>query len=144
MTKISTPVIRSLPRSRVIEQPPRRGDEDVRAALQLAVLLVEGDAADQQCDVELVVLAVFLEVLGDLGGEFARRLEDQGARHARARTPLLQQGQHRQHEARRLARPGLGDAQDVAALERRRNGADLNRGGFGVAGVFDCQQDFLA
>ncbi len=30
---------------------------------------------------ELVVLAVFLEILGDLRGELARRLEDQRARH---------------------------------------------------------------
>jgi hypothetical protein len=46
---------------------------------------------------------------------------------------LLEHGQHRQHEGGRLARPGLGQAQHVAAFERGRDGADLNGGGGGEA-----------
>ena len=38
-----------------------------------------------ECNVELVVLAVLFKVFGDLRGEFPCRLEDEGARHARAR-----------------------------------------------------------
>src|SRR3546814_1474764 len=88
----------------------------VCAALQLAVLLLEGDAADQQRDVELVVLAILLEILGDLRGKFARRLEDQRARHARAGATVFETRQHRQYKTRRLAGAWLVDAADVAAL----------------------------
>ena len=59
---------------------------------------------------ELVVLAVFLEILGDLGGELAGRLEDQRARHARAAAALGEDVDHRQDEAGGLAGAGLGDA----------------------------------
>jgi alkanesulfonate monooxygenase SsuD/methylene tetrahydromethanopterin reductase-like flavin-dependent oxidoreductase (luciferase family) len=65
-----------------------RGDQHVDAAFQRLFLIVERDAADQQRFGELVVLAVFVEILLDLRGEFARRLEDQRARHAGAGAAL--------------------------------------------------------
>src|SRR2546421_414912 len=80
-----------------------RGDQHIDAARELHVLVVERHAADEQRNVELVLGAVFLEVLGDLRGELARRLEDERARHARPRAAVLQHGQHRQHESRGLA-----------------------------------------
>ena len=125
----------------MVEQAAGRGDQHVGAALELLVLLVEGDAADQQRDVELVVLAVLDEVLLDLRGEFARRLEDQRARHARAGAALFEPRQHRQHEGRRLAGAGLGDAEHILALQGVRNGARLDRRRHGVAGVGDCGKD---
>ena len=88
----------------MIEQAAGRGDQHVDAAVELLVLVVEGDAADEQRDGQLVVAAVAVEVLLDLRGEFARRLEDERARHARAGAALLEQGQHRQDEARRSCR----------------------------------------
>ena len=125
----------------MVEQAAGRGDQHVGAALELLVLLVEGDAADQQRDVELVVLAVFDEVLLDLRGEFARRLEDQRARHAGPGAALFEARQHRQHEGGRLAGAGLGDAQNVLALQGVRNGAGLDRRRHGVAGIGDCGED---
>lgn len=72
----------------MVEQAAGRADQHIGAALELAVLVFEGNAADQEGDVEAVVLAVFLEILGDLSGEFARRFENQRAGHARTRTAL--------------------------------------------------------
>ena len=118
----------------MVEQAAGRRDQHVDAADELGVLIVERHAADDERDVELVVLAVFLEMLGDLGGQFARRLEDERARHARARAALLQHGEHRQHEGGGLAGAGLGDAEHVAPRENVRDGLLLDGGGGLVAG----------
>ena len=67
----------------MIEQPARRRDQHIDAARELRVLVAERDAADDQRDGELLLGAVLVEVLLDLRGEFARRLENERARHAR-------------------------------------------------------------
>jgi hypothetical protein len=94
----------------MIEQAARRRDQYIDTAHQLVILIVERYAADDQRDVELLFGAVFGETLFDLRGEFARRFQDEGARHARACPALLQHRQHRQHECRRLAGASLRDA----------------------------------
>ncbi len=119
MTRISMPVSSILPRSAKSSRRPGRRDQHVGAAGDLGFLIAERDAADQQRDVELVVDAVFDEGLFDLRGEFARRLEDQRARHARPGAALFEQRQHRQREGGGLAGAGLGDAQNVAAVAGR-------------------------
>ena len=43
--------------------------------------------------------------------------------------------QQRQHEGRRLAGTGLGDAQKIAAFEKWWNGSSLNRRGGVVAAI---------
>ena len=68
-----------------------------------------------------MIFAVFLEIIGDLGGEFAGRLEDQAARHAGAAAALAEDVDHRQDEAGGLAGAGLGDADDVLAHQDRRD-----------------------
>ena len=127
----------------MVEQAARRGDQHVDAARQLDVLIVERDAADQQRDVELAVGAVFDEAFLDLGREFAGRLEDQRARHARARAALLEHGQHRQREGRRLAGAGLGDAEHVAPREHVGDGLILDRGGSLVTGRRNGGENFF-
>ena len=117
----------------MVEQAARRRDQHVDAARELDVLVVERDAADQERDVELVVDAVFGEALLDLRGEFARRLDDQRARHAGAGAALLQERQHGQRESRCLAGAGLGDAEHVAPGEHVRNSLVLDGGGSFVA-----------
>ncbi len=141
MTRISTPVEQKLAAFAVVEQTARRRDQHVGATLQLLVLLVERHAADQKRDVELVVLAVSDEILFDLGGEFARRLQDQRARHAGACPALFEAGQHRQHKGSRLAGAGLGDAQNILAEQGVRDGTSLDRRRLGVAGIGDCGKD---
>ena len=81
-------------------------------------------------------------MLGDLRGEFARRLEDERARHARAGAALFEHGEHRQHESGGLAGAGLRDAEHVAAGEHVRDGLFLNGGGGLVAGRFDGGDNF--
>ena len=118
----------------MVEQAARRCDQHVDAARQLGVLVVERDAADEERDVELVVGAVLVEAFLDLRGEFARRLEDQRARHARPRAAGLQHGEHRQREGGGLAGAGLRDAEHVAAREHVGDRLFLDRGGGGVTG----------
>ena len=126
----------------MIEQAAGRRDQHVDAAHQLGVLIAERHAADDQRDVELVVLAVFLELLDDLGGEFARRLQNERARHARAGAALFEHGEHRQHEGGGLAGAGLRDAEHVAAGEDVRDGLLLDGGGGLVAGRFNGGENF--
>ena len=78
------PLSMILPRpNRSISRPGRR-DQHVDALFERLDLVAHLHAADQQRHRELVILAVFLEILGDLRGELAGRLEDQRARHPRA------------------------------------------------------------
>ena len=112
----------------LVEQAARRGDQDVDAALQQAFLFLEAHAADQQRHGQLQVFAILLEALGNLCGEFARRAENETARHAGTGAAFRQAVDHRQHESGRLAGAGLGDAGDVAATENMRDGFGLNRG----------------
>ncbi len=117
----------------MIEQAARRRDQHIHAAIELAVLFVERGAADQKRHRELVVLAVFLEILGDLRRQFARRLQNQRARHARLGPAARQHLDHRQGEGGGLARARLRDADHVAALQHMGNALRLNGGGGGVA-----------
>ena len=110
-----------------IEQAAGSGDDHADAPRDLGLLIAERHAADQQRKVQLMVDAVFAERLFDLGGELARRLQNEGARHAGAGAAALQHRQHRQGEGGCLAGPGLGDAQDVAALQGVGNGLFLDR-----------------
>ena len=118
----------------VVEQPAGGCDQDVDAARQLGVLVAERDAADQECDVEFLADAVFIELFLDLGGEFAGRLQDQGAGHSGPRAALFQQGEHRKDEGSGLAGAGLGDAENVSAGQNVGNRLFLNGGRGGVAG----------
>src|SRR5262249_12519663 len=72
-----------------------------------------------------------------LGGELARGCKDERARHARPGTPGLEARQHRQDEARRLAGPGLGNAEHIAPGYGNWDGLSLDGGGFGIAGSLD-------
>ena len=121
----------------MVEQPAGGCDQDVDAARQLGILVAERDAADQQRDVELLPGAVFIELFLDLGGEFAGRLDDQGARHAGSRAALFQHGEHRKHEGSGLAGAGLGDAENIPASQNVGNCLFLNGGGGGVTGGRD-------
>ena len=75
-----------------------------------------------------------IETFLDLRCEFARRLEDQRARHARPGAALFELGQHRQHEGCGLAGAGLRNPEHVAAREHVGDCLFLDGGGGGVAG----------
>ena len=71
--------------------------------------------------------AIFLEIFGDLGGQFAGRLKDQAARHARPCPPMGQDIDHRQHERSCFSGAGLRNANDVAHHQDRGDGLRLDR-----------------
>jgi hypothetical protein len=121
----------------VVEQAARGGHEDIDALLELGDLRVDGDATEHDHRGQRQVLAVGLHRFFHLGGEFARRGEDQAARLAGldvVGVGLGQDVQDRQREAGGLAGAGLGGGEQVAAGEHQRNGLGLDRGGRGVAG----------
>ena len=144
MTRISTPVSRILPRPKWSSRRPGVAISTSTPRSSFLQLVVERDAADQQRHGELVVDAVLLEALRHLGGELARRRQDQRARHARPRAAAFEPRQHRQHEAGGLAGAGLGDAEHVAAGHGDRNGLHLDGGRLGVAGGLDGGLHFRA
>jgi hypothetical protein len=132
-TIICTPVSISLPRSKWSSRPARGGDQHVDALVDQLVLILEADAADQQRHGELVVLAVGLEVLGDLRGELAGGAEHQAARHARAGAALGQDRDHRQR-SRRSCRCRSGRCRGCRGPRGRGGSPGLDRGGGHVAG----------
>ena len=129
MTRSSTPVSSSRPRSKWSSRRPGVAISTSAPRVSLVSWSSNETPPISERDVELVVDAVFDEAFLDLRGEFARRLEDQRARHAGAGAALFQQRQHRQRERRRLAGAGLGDAEHVAPGEHVRDGLVLDRSG---------------
>ena len=89
--------------------------------------------------------AVGVEAAADLDGKLARRRQHQRPRVLGLGTlaesgEVLQDGQR---EGGGLAGAGLGDAQHVAALQQRRDGARLDRRGHGVTGGIEGTQQRL-
>ncbi len=131
----------------VVEQPARRGDDDLAAFLQFGDLRPHVHAAVDADRAQREVLAVGLDRFLDLHRQFACRREDQRAHRVAGRRggavgvagQLVQQ---RQGEARRLAGAGLRAAHDVVAGQDDGNGLGLDRGGFGVAGIMHGPEDF--
>ena len=119
--------------ARVVEQAARRGHEDVHAVAQLVDLGLHAHAAEHDHALELgQVLAVGLHAFFDLGGEFARGGQHEGA-DGRAAALVeralagLEAVQHGQREASGLAGAGLRAGQQVAALQHGGNGLRLDR-----------------
>ena len=127
----------------MIEQTSRRRDQNVDATRELGVLIVERHAADDQCDGELILGAVLDEGFLNLCREFARRLEDERARHPCPRAALFEHGNHWQHEGGGLAGAGLRYAEHVTARQNVRYGLLLDRGWRRVTGCRDGGLDFF-
>ena len=104
--------------------------------MQALYLAAARDAAEHQRGRQMRALGQHAERFIDLHGKLAGRNEHQRARRLGAALGAERDdlGQDRQRERRGLAGAGLGDAQNVAAGELRRNGLDLDRLGFGIAG----------
>ena len=128
----------------MVEQTARRRDQHVDAPVEQLFLLGEGHAADQQRHRQFVVFAVGVEVLGNLRGQFARRLQDDRTRHARPRASLRQDIDQRQGEGCGLSCTCLRAAQDIASHQDVRNGLLLNRRGLRVTRVGHGAEDAFA
>ena len=123
------------PLAEVVEQAAGGRDDDLGAGAQGADLGIEADATVDRGRADRVLDAVGPDALLDLERELAGRGEDQRADDARAagRPRRVETLEHRQHEGGRLAGPGLGAGEDVAALEDERDRLGLDGGGFRVA-----------
>ncbi len=117
-----------------ILQTARGGDENIDATVQSADLRHGAHATEDGGMGQAQVAAVRGEALADLGGEFARRGEDQGAgalrtSHGVGGGEALQNGER---EGGRLAGAGLRHADEIATFEEVRNGLGLDGRGLGV------------
>ena len=112
-----------------VEQAARGGDEEINAGEHFLDLQEARHAAEHQRGRNMRALGEHADAFLDLHGEFARRHHDERAR--RVVLALVAHGhdvfEDRQHEGRRLAGAGLGDAQNVAALQLRRDRLGLDR-----------------
>ena len=112
-----------------VEQAAGRGDEDVDAARDRAQALRIGNAAENDADRQAHEAAVGFGAGGDLRGELTRRREHQHADLARLRDVAIgrQAVERGQHKRRRLAGAGLGNAEEIAAGQDRRDRLMLDR-----------------
>ena len=114
-----------------IEQAPGRGDENVDACFQRLHLVMLVDAAEDHGRAQGELAPISAEALGDLAGELAGRREDERARRAgKARLAGRVGGktlQDRQSEGRGLAGARFGNAEQVLAGGKERNGSRLDR-----------------
>ena len=131
-----------MPAVQMVLQAARRGDNNIHAARQIPDLRRMPHATKHGNDGKPHMLAIGLKTIGNLRGQFTRRAQHQAA-HAAARRPagaigqLVQDGQRK---GRRLARAGLGNAQDVAPGHGKRNRLRLNGGRGGIAGLLQRLQ----
>ena len=132
-----------MPPAEVIEQPPRRGDEQVEAAAQPAFLRLHADPAEDDGAAEPQIATVLPGRLRDLGGELTRRCDHERARRP-ARPAAAEALQNRQQEGRRLAGAGLCAGDQILSVQHRRNGAFLDGRGGLVARAIDRAKNFRA
>ncbi len=111
-----------------IDEAARCRHENVNAVAKVLDLAANADAAEDHEALEPHVLAIGAEAVMDLGREFAGGREDEHARRARCGLSGIagQALDDRQGKGSGLAGAGLGDAQQVAALEERRDGLGLD------------------
>ena len=124
----------------MVEQPTRRGNHDVDAALDLRDLRARTDTAVNLHATDRAVLAIDPHALVDLSGELTRGRQDQCAHLPPARWRVLEQLQHGQREGGCLAGAGLGAGEDVVAFEDVGDGFALDRGRCFIALFVDSTQ----
>ena len=110
----------------MVKQPPRRGNQHIDTPVDQLVLFTKGNATDQQRLGQLRMFCIGVKVFRHLRRQFPRRAQHQRTRHPGAGTALTQQRDHRQAETGGLAGSGLGDAQNILALQGVRNRLFLN------------------
>ena len=128
-----------------VEQTAWRGDQDVDAARQGLDLAAIAQATDDGAEAQPEATAVGVEAARDLDRKLAGRRQHEATRvlGLRALAEAREVLQHGQREGRGLAGAGLGNAQHVATLQERRNGARLDGRGHDVLGGFEGTQQRL-
>ena len=141
----------------MVDEAPRRRDDDVRAATKGPELAVVADAAVDRDRFDGALGAVGPDALLHLERELAGRDEDEDARRASTapgraamagdshalfwRGLAVEELEDRQHEGGRLAGAGLGAGEDVATGQDERDRLGLDGGGLGVALVRDGAEE---
>ena len=109
----------------VVHHPPRRPDDDLRAAAQPAELTAEARTAVDGEDLDVRQMGgLLLEGLGHLDGQLPGRREHQ---HLRRPDRRVEPREEREREGCRLAGAGLGLTDEVSPREQRRDGQRLDR-----------------
>ena len=127
----------------VIQEPPRRGDEDVRIAAQAGHLLAGGAATHDDPGGEPREAGDLEEMLLDLIGQLPGRHQDQGA-DALARCRLGQKALHHgQQEGDGFARPGGGGHQQVGPGDGEGDHQPLDRGRFAESQLIQAPRQGL-
>ena len=131
----------------VVEKAAGRGDQHVEAAREQVHLGSRRHAADDDPEAEVGPQepGVGAEAVADLGRELPRRRENERASGERRWTAPVgdQAGEDRQRERGRLAGARLGDAEQIAALEKMRNGLSLDGCGVRIAFVHEGAKERL-
>ena len=124
-----------------VDDAARGADDDLSAALERADLRAVGRATVDGDDVEAGrTCGEILDRLGTLHRELARGRQHEGLDVALVRVNNCQQ---RQAEGSGLSGTRLGDADDVAQLQQRRDGSGLNRGRDAESHVGHCRENLL-
>ena len=114
----------------MIEKTAGCRDQHIEAGLKRAYLSAMRHAAEHDRDLQAKSIGQVAEALGDLAREFTRRAQHEHARAASGRRAPVGDDpvEDRQGEGRRLAGPGLSDANEIPALHQRRDCLELNWG----------------
>src|ERR1700677_2947527 len=102
----------------VVQKPSRGGDNHVDAGAQGIDLFAIADAAINDGGAQVGEAGEIVDGGLDLGGEFARRLHDEGAGFG---LMLAQEGEDGEGEGGGFPGAGLGAADDIAAGHNQRN-----------------------
>jgi hypothetical protein len=111
-----------------VHQPARGRDQHVDTLFKRLDLIPHLHATNQKRHRQLMIFAVFFEILSNLRGQFARWLQYQTARHPCARTAIGEHINHRKNETRGLASPRLCNRNDIAHHLNLWDGCSLDRG----------------
>ena len=119
---------RDRPASAKIDEPSRRGHQDIDALREVTDLAADRDAADDEGDLHPEVAPVRLEAIGDLAGKFPCRAQHQHAAALLRGAPMVEGKamENRQGKRGGLAGSRLRHADEVAAGKGDRYGGRLN------------------
>ena len=124
-----------------VDDATRSADDNLSTALERTDLRAVGRATVDGNDVEAGrTCGEILDRLGALHRELTSGGQDQSLHVALVR---VDNRQKRQTECSGLTGTRLGDADDVAQLQQRRNSSGLNRGGDAESHVGDGREDLL-
>jgi hypothetical protein len=116
----------------MIDETPGRRDDHVHPAPKRTLLRLDRHPAEHRGDAEAGVLAVLAKAVVNLRCELAGWRQDENSRPLR---PGKKSIDDREGERGCLAGAGVREADEVAAVERERNGFSLDWRGVRVTGV---------